>query len=194
MKRWIIAVLVATIAIGGALGAFAATQQTTANVEVTVWQSVSDGALFLSTKPEGGKWTTHNTALDMSKLSVSERFYQGSAVKLTIPVSVDVPVPPPAAVASATGPAVETIHLTAGLSICEIAVSGNASSYGSATNVIIKLYAPEGASLGWSSYDLLVNKIATSGQWERVVRPTLAGNYLVEADVALTASWSIACD
>ena len=92
VKNWAIAALIAVIAIGGAVGAFAATRtvETTANVEVTVWQRVSDGALFLSTKPEGGTWTTHNTPLDMSTLSSSGRFRQGSAIKVAVPVTAEV--------------------------------------------------------------------------------------------------------
>ena len=94
MKNWIIAALVAVIAIGGALGAFAATQQTDANVDVTVWQRVSDGSLYLSTRPEGGTWTTHQTALDMSQRSRSGNFRQGSAITVSVPVTVETPDAP----------------------------------------------------------------------------------------------------
>ena len=90
LKNWIIAALVATIATGGALSALAVTQQTTANVEVTVWQRISDGSLFLSTRPEGGRWTTHNTPLDMSARSSSGNFRQGSAIRVAVPVTVEV--------------------------------------------------------------------------------------------------------
>lgn len=90
MRNIAIAALVATVAVGGALGAFATsrTVETTANVEVTVWQRVSDGSLYLSTRPEGGSWTTHPTALDMSQLSLSGRFRQGRALTVAVPVSV----------------------------------------------------------------------------------------------------------
>ena len=107
MKNIIITALVAVIAIGGALGAFAATRtvETTANVEVTVWQRVSDGALYLSTRPEDGSWTTHQTALDMSALSQSGNYRQGSAITVGVPVSITVDVPDastPTATATAT--------------------------------------------------------------------------------------------
>ena len=91
IKSAVIVALVAAIAIGGALGAFATSQtiETEANVEVTVWQRVSDGSLYLSTRPEGGTWITDNQALDMSNLSTSGRFRQGSAVKVAVPVTVE---------------------------------------------------------------------------------------------------------
>lgn len=98
MKNLIIAALVAIVAVGGAL-AFAQTRtvETEAKVEVTVWQSVSSDALYLSTRPEGGSWTTHQTPLDMSALSSSGRFRQGSAIGVAVPVSVEVEQPDPPA-------------------------------------------------------------------------------------------------
>ena len=59
----------------------------TVNVEVTVWRSVSNPSLlYLSTRPEGGRWRTRNTALDMSSRSRSGRFHQSNAV--VVPVSL----------------------------------------------------------------------------------------------------------
>ncbi len=95
MKNCIIAVLVAVIAIGGSVSVFAATQtvETTASVEVRVWQAVSNGSLYLSTRPAEGTWTTHNTALDMSELHPAGNFYQSSVVTVDVPVTVEVEVP-----------------------------------------------------------------------------------------------------
>ena len=45
VKSWNIAALVVLIAVGGTVGALAAAQ-TTSNVQVRVWQRVSDGSLF----------------------------------------------------------------------------------------------------------------------------------------------------
>lgn len=104
MKNLVIAALVAAIAIGSAIGAFATTRtvETTANVEVTVWQRVSDGALFLSTRPEGGRWDTHRQPLDMSAFSRSGNFRQGSAITVAVPVSVEVDVPEATPTSTAT--------------------------------------------------------------------------------------------
>ena len=97
-KNLVIAILVAIIATGGVLSAIAASQtvETSANVEVRVWQSVSSGALYLSTRPEGGSWTTHDDeALDMSEMSRSGSFRQSSFVTVSVPVMVDVEIPEP---------------------------------------------------------------------------------------------------
>ena len=95
-KNLVIAALVAVIAVGGALGAFAGppsqTVETEAIVEVTVWQRVSDGALYLSTRPEGGSWDTHQEPLDMSALSRSGNFRQGLPVTVVVPVTVTVEI------------------------------------------------------------------------------------------------------
>ena len=53
---------------------------------MTVWHRIRDGALFVSTRPEGAGWKTHNTPIDMSKLSGSGRFYQGSPVSISVTV------------------------------------------------------------------------------------------------------------
>ena len=95
MKGTIIAALIGAIAIGGALGAFAATRtvETTANVEVRVWQRISDGALFLSTRPPEGEWDTTDAPLNMGELSQTGRFRQSSIITVAVPVSVEVEVP-----------------------------------------------------------------------------------------------------
>ena len=95
MKSAIIAALIGALAIGGALGAFAATRtvETTANVEVRVWQRISDGALFLSTRPPEGRWETTDAPLNMSELSGTGRFQQSSIVTVAVPVTVEVEVP-----------------------------------------------------------------------------------------------------
>ena len=94
MKTAIIAALIGAVAIGGALGAFAATRtvETTANVEVRVWQRISDGALFLSTRPPEGQWTT-SAPLNMGELSQTGSFRQSSIITVAVPVSVEVEVP-----------------------------------------------------------------------------------------------------
>lgn len=94
-NRLILAAMVAAIAIGGALGAFAATTtiEKDATVEVRVWRRISDGELFLSTRPLGGSWTTNDTELDMSEISPSGRFQQSGLERVVVRVEVDVDVP-----------------------------------------------------------------------------------------------------
>ena len=57
---------------------------TSVNVDVTVWRSVRTGSIFVSTRPEGAGWTTHNTPVDLSQLSGSGNFYQGSPVAVEV--------------------------------------------------------------------------------------------------------------
>ena len=94
LRNWIISALVAIIAAGGALAALGVTQEVTTDVEIRVWQRISDGSLYLSTRPDGGRWTTHNNALDMSAVSPSGNFRQSSFVTIEVPVFVDLPEEP----------------------------------------------------------------------------------------------------
>jgi hypothetical protein len=84
VKNWIIVALIGALTLS--LVGIVAAQDSTANVEVTVWQRIEDDALFLSTRPEGGRWTTHRRVLDMSRISSSGRFRQGSAVTVAVPL------------------------------------------------------------------------------------------------------------
>ena len=59
---------------------------TSVNVDVTVWRSVRTGSIFVSTRPEGAGWTTHNTPVDLSQLSSSGNFYRGSPIPITVDV------------------------------------------------------------------------------------------------------------
>ena len=57
---------------------------TTVNIDVTVWRSVRTGSHFVSTRPEGAGWTTFNTPIDLSQLSGSGNFYQGTPVTVEV--------------------------------------------------------------------------------------------------------------
>ena len=56
----------------------------TVTINVTVWRSVRTGNTFISTQAPGESWDTHNTPIDLSNLSSSGRFYQGSAVAVEV--------------------------------------------------------------------------------------------------------------
>ena len=63
------------------------TRGATAAVEVTVWRSIADPArLYVSTRPENGRWRTLNTPLDLSRRSASGRFHQSTAVHVAVRV------------------------------------------------------------------------------------------------------------
>ena len=54
-------------------------------IDVIVWRSVRfPWRYYVSARPEGQRWTTHNAALDLSALSASGRFYQGSPVAVEV--------------------------------------------------------------------------------------------------------------
>ncbi len=59
-----------------------------ADIEVTLWRSVTDPSiLYLSTRPEGGSWRTEQAPLDMARLSRSGRFHRSNAITVTVPLS-----------------------------------------------------------------------------------------------------------
>ena len=86
IKNIIIGLLAVALALSVALGVLA-TQEQTVSVDVTVWQNKSSGSLYVSTRPEGGSWTTHPGALDMSGESRSGRYWQSDARTVEVVVS-----------------------------------------------------------------------------------------------------------
>ena len=140
MKNWIIAALAGVIAIGGALGAFAATQtvETTETVEVRFWQGVNDNSvLWYKARPEGGDWTPI-TRLRMPDLDRSGNYHQGDiAIDVLISVTVEVPEPPtPTPTPTPPAPPIETV--------CE-AVDGTALT-GAVVRVTLPALVSEGAT------------------------------------------------
>lgn len=91
--------MVAVVAGGGALGAYAAsrTVETETTVEIAVWQRIADGTLYLSTRPEDGGWDTRRDALDMSPAGDSGRFRRSGIVSVTLPVTFELATPTPTA-------------------------------------------------------------------------------------------------
>ena len=62
-----------------------APEQRIATVHVAVWRNVANPAqLYLSTRPEGGAWTTHNDVLDMSLLSDSGNFHRSNLKEVDV--------------------------------------------------------------------------------------------------------------
>ena len=87
MKRWTIGALLAALVALAAAGVDAQSG-TTANVEVRVWQRVSDAErLYISARPEGGSWRTLGTIpIDMDGIS-SSRAYRYGDITVTVPRS-----------------------------------------------------------------------------------------------------------
>ena len=89
MKNVAIAILVGVIAVGSAMGGFATsrTVDTTASVEVRVWQNTRDAQrLYISSRREGGGWKTVPLAMSGNWRGK----YRYSDIALDVPVSVSV--------------------------------------------------------------------------------------------------------
>lgn len=99
MRRLALEVCVIAALLGVIGGVAAATVRTTATVEVTVWKHIQTERIYLSTRPAGGEWTTHNRhiKLDPTEQATDGTWIQGSAVTVDVPITVATPdlVPPP---------------------------------------------------------------------------------------------------
>ena len=84
MKRWIIGTLAVALALAASTSMAVAQEEpaapATATVEVTVWRSVANPAnLYVSTRPDDGRWRRVTTPLDLSALHASGRYHQSNA-------------------------------------------------------------------------------------------------------------------
>ena len=101
MRKWTVAILAVVLAVSTLTGVAAQQEPSppeTANVDVTVWRLVADPSfLYVSTRPEGGRWRTLQTALDMSALSDTGNYHQSNAVRVEVPLPGLAPYTCPAA-------------------------------------------------------------------------------------------------
>ncbi len=93
-RRWLALGLAAVLAVAGLTAEQSQAQElsaadiASAAIEVTVWRSTTNPSLlYLSTRPEGGRWVTWDRALDMSRTSASGHFHQSSAVRVEVPLA-----------------------------------------------------------------------------------------------------------
>ena len=86
-KNWTIMALIAALTLS--LVTVVTAQDSTANVEVRVWQNTNDAEqLYISARPEGGSWDTLGTIpLDMAGLNSRETFRYGD-ILVAVPVAV----------------------------------------------------------------------------------------------------------
>lgn len=94
MKNWIIAALVAVIAVGASVGAFAGTRTVDRVIEVRVWENIEDPSEnHISIRVQGGSWRPGDTRyVPMSKDDGRYR-YGDLSIVLPVPVSVGPDVP-----------------------------------------------------------------------------------------------------
>ena len=91
MKNWIIAALVAVIAVGAAVGGFASTRTVDRIVEVRVWEKIDDPSEnHLSIRAQGGSWHDVGTIpVPMSDDDMSEDGrYRYGELSVVLPVRV----------------------------------------------------------------------------------------------------------
>ena len=90
VRKWIVGVLAAVLALSAIAGVVAQEEPPapeTVDVDVTVWRLIADPSLlYVSTRPEGGRWRTLQTPLDMSAVSTSGNYNQSNAVRVRVPV------------------------------------------------------------------------------------------------------------
>ncbi|MCY3646729.1 MAG: hypothetical protein OXH07_07130 [Chloroflexi bacterium] len=150
----------------------------TANVDVTVWRRVADPTqLYVSTRPEGGRWRTLNTRLDMSALSSSGNFHQSNAVRVAVSVSGPLP-----GVASLKVAGIEP--LTSVGETVELSVTARMSD-GSSRDI-------EGAEVEWRSSDPWVASVSegivtAAGGGKAVIRAAYQGQ-TAEVDALVRVS------
>ena len=90
MKNWIIAALVAVIAIGGAVGAFAGTGAVDRVIEIRLWQNVDDPSEnHLSIRARGGDWSL--VEVPQAHGTSDSGQYAYADLSVVLPVDVDGP-------------------------------------------------------------------------------------------------------
>ena len=96
MKSAVIASLVAIIALGGVLTAFAATRtvETSATLEMEFWVSLASRSVFVSTRQEGYEWITHDFLVPLNEYPGVKTLLVSDLV--SVPVTLEVEVEDPA--------------------------------------------------------------------------------------------------
>ena len=100
MKSAAVVGLLAILAAGGALSAFAATRtvETSVDIEVEFWVSLRSRSAFVSTRQQGPghEWTTHDFRVDLEAWPGIPTLLVSDPVTFSVPVSVEVEVEAPA--------------------------------------------------------------------------------------------------
>ena len=105
MKNWIIAALVAVIAVGGAVAAFAGTHTVDRVVEVRLWENVDDPSRNqLSIRARGGEWSSVGTVpIPLADGVSADGRYRYADLTVVLPVVVDAPDQHPLGTAESSG-------------------------------------------------------------------------------------------
>ncbi|MXY87655.1 MAG: hypothetical protein F4Y92_02170 [Dehalococcoidia bacterium] len=97
MTRVLLSGLVALIAVGGAFSAFAANRaaETTVELEMEFWVSLSSSSAFVSTRQEGEEWVTHDFTVPLEAFPGAPTLLVSEPVTLSVPITVAVPAEEP---------------------------------------------------------------------------------------------------
>ena len=92
MKRAVVLGLLAVLAAGSAVTAFATTRtvETSVTIEVELWVDTNTSSAYVSTRHEGEEWTTHDFRIPLRPAPAPSRLLVGGPVSLTLPVTVEV--------------------------------------------------------------------------------------------------------
>ena len=94
MKSAAVASLLAVLAVGGVLSAFAATRtvETSVDLELELWVDLQTSSAFVSTRQQGGEWITHDYRVALSTSPAVATLLVSDPVSLSVPVTVEVDV------------------------------------------------------------------------------------------------------
>ena len=94
MKSAAVAGLLAMLAAGGVLSAFAATRtvETSVDLEVELWVDLQNSSAYVSTRQAGGEWITHDYRVALKRVPAVESLLVSDTVSLSVPVTVEVEV------------------------------------------------------------------------------------------------------
>ena len=94
MKSAAVAGLLAVLAVGGVLSAFAATRtvETSVDLEVELWVDLQNSSAYVSTRQAGGAWITHDYRVALKRVPAVESLLVSDTVSLSVPVTVEVEV------------------------------------------------------------------------------------------------------
>ena len=94
MKRAVVLGLLAVLAAGGAVTAFAATRtvDTSVALEVELWVDTGNSSAFVSTRQLGSEWITHDFRVPLRPYPETSNLLVSDRVRFTLPVTVEVDV------------------------------------------------------------------------------------------------------
>jgi len=94
MKRAVVLGLLAVLAAGSAVTAFAATRtvETSVDIELELWVDTATSSAYVSTRQDGEEWVTHDFRVPLRPYPPPSNLLVSDPVRFTLPVTVEVDV------------------------------------------------------------------------------------------------------